>query len=109
MDEFVMEELKEKIIEFQQERDWKKFHTPENLAKSISIEAAELLEHFQWNKEYNKDEVVDELADVLNYCILMADALDVDVKEIVLNKIEKNAIKYPIKKFKGKSTKYNKL
>lgn len=109
MDEFVMEELKEKIIEFQQERDWKKFHTPENLAKSISIEAAELLEHFQWNKEYNKEEVADELADVLNYCILMADALDVDVKEIVLNKIEKNAIKYPIKKFKGKSTKYNKL
>ena len=109
MDEFVMEELKEKIIEFQQERDWKKFHTPENLAKSISIEAAELLEHFQWNKEYNKDEVVDELADVLNYCILMADALDVDVKEIILNKIEKNAIKYPIKKSKGKSTKYNKL
>ncbi|WP_346675084.1 nucleotide pyrophosphohydrolase [Methanobrevibacter woesei] len=104
-----MEELKEKIIEFQQERDWKKFHTPENLAKSISIEAAELLEHFQWNKEYNKEEVADELADVLNYCILMADALDVDVKEIVLNKIEKNAIKYPIKKFKGKSTKYNKL
>lgn len=109
MDEFDMEELKEKIIEFQQERDWKKFHTPENLAKSISIEAAELLEHFQWNKEYNKEEVADELADVLNYCILMADALDVDVKEIVLNKIEKNAIKYPIKKFKGKSTKYNKL
>lgn len=99
-----MEELKEKIIEFQQERDWKKFHTPENLAKSISIEAAELLEHFQWNKEYNKDEVVDELADVLNYCILMADALNVDVKEIVLNKIEKNDIKYP-KKSKGKSTK----
>ena len=109
MDEFVMEELKEKIIEFQQERDWKKFHTPENLAKSISIEAAELLEHFQWNKEYNKDEVVDELADVLNYCILMADALNVDVKEIVLNKIEKNAIKYPIIKSKGKSKKYNKL
>lgn len=109
MDELFMEELKEKIIEFQQERDWKKFHTPENLAKSISIEAAELLEHFQWNKEYNKDEVVDELADVLNYCILMADALNVDVKEIVLNKIEKNAIKYPIKKSKGKSTKYNKL
>ena len=109
MDEFDMEELKEKIIEFQQERDWKKLHTPENLAKSISIEADELLEHFQWNKEYNKEEVADELADVLNYCILMADALDVDVKEIVLNKIEKNAIKYPIKKFKGKSTKYNKL
>ena len=92
-----MDELFDKLIEFQSERDWKKFHTPENLAKSISIEAAELLEHFQWQKEYDKDEVVDELADVLNYCLLMADALDVDVKEIVLNKMKKNAIKYPPK------------
>lgn len=93
-----MEELREKIIKFQSERDWKQFHTPENLAKSISIESAELLEHFQWNKEYDINEVADELADVLNYCILMADALDLDVKEIVLNKMEKNAIKYPSKK-----------
>ncbi len=85
------------LIKFQSERDWKRYHTPENLAKSISIEAAELLEHFQWQKEYDKDEVVDELADVLNYCFLMADALDVDVKEIVLNKMKKNAIKYPPK------------
>ena len=85
------------LIKFQTERDWKEFHTPENLAKSISIEAAELLEHFQWQKEYDKDEVVDELADVLNYCFLMADALDVDVKEIMLNKMKKNAIKYPAK------------
>ena len=67
------------------------------MAKSIVIEAAELLEHFQWQKEYDKDEVVDELADVLNYCFLMADALDVDVKEIVLNKMKKNATKYPPK------------
>ena len=85
------------LIKFQSERDWKRYHTPENLAKSISIEAAELLEHFQWQKEYDKDEVVEELADVLNYCFLMADALDVDVKEIVLNKMKKNAIKYPPK------------
>lgn len=92
-----MEELMKELIKFQSERVWKKFHTPENLAKSISIEAAELLEHFQWQKEYNKEEVVDELADVLNYCFLMADALDVDVKEIVLNKMKKNAIKYPAK------------
>ena len=56
-----MKELMKELIKFQTERDWKQFHTPENLAKSISIEAAELLEHFQWNKEYNKDEVVDEL------------------------------------------------
>ena len=64
-----MEELKSEIIKFQKERDWKKFHTPENLAKSISIEASELLEHFQWGEEYNLNEVADELADVLNYCI----------------------------------------
>ena len=104
-----MYELMQNIIKFQEERDWKQFHTPENLAKSISIESAELLEHFQWNNEYNKDEVVDELADVINYCFLMADALDVDVKEIVLNKMEKTAKKYPVEKAKGISTKYNKL
>lgn len=104
-----MEELKSEIIKFQKERDWKKFHTPENLAKSISIEAAELLEHFQWGEEYNLNEVADELADVLNYCILMADALDLDIKEIVLNKIEKNAIKYPVDKARGNSKKYMEL
>ena len=104
-----MEEIMQEIIKFQSERDWKQFHTPENLAKSISIEAAELLEHFQWNKEYDKQEVVDELADVLNYCFLMADALDVDVKEIILNKMEKTADKYPVSKSKGVSIKYDKL
>ena len=92
-----MKELKEKLIEFQSERDWKKFHTPENLAKSISIEAAELLELFQWGKEYDSGEVADELADVLIYCIYMADAMDFDIKEIILNKMAKNAIKYPVK------------
>lgn len=104
-----MEELMNEIIKFQTERNWKQFHTPENLAKSISIEAAELLEHFQWNNEYEKQAVVDELADVLNYCFLMADALNVDVKEIVLNKMETTAKKYPISKSKGVSTKYDKL
>ena len=93
-----MEEIKKELIKFQSERDWKKFHTPENLAKSISIEAAELLEHFQWGYDYNIDEVADELADVLNYCFLMAIELDLDVKEIILNKMEKNAIKYPPKR-----------
>lgn len=104
-----MEELKREIIKFQKERDWKKFHTPENLAKSISIESAELLEHFQWGKEYDVDEVADELADVLNYCILMADALDLDIKEIVLNKMDKNAIKYPVDKARGNAKKYTEL
>lgn len=93
-----MKEIREELIKFQSERDWKKFHTPENLAKSISIEAAELLEHFQWGYDYDIDEVADELADVLNYCFLMAIELDLDVKEIILNKMEKNAIKYPPKR-----------
>ena len=105
----IMEELMNTLIEFQRQRDWKQFHTPENLAKSISIEAAELLEHFQWNKEYNREEVLDELADVLTYCCFMADALDADIKEIILNKLEKTAKKYPVKKAKGVSTKYDKL
>ena len=104
-----MKELQEKIEKFNEERDWDQFHSPENLAKSISIEAGELLECFQWNNEYNLNEVKEELADVINYCILMADKLGVDPKQIVLDKIEKNAKKYPVEKAKGKSTKYNKL
>ena len=104
-----MEELMKDLIKFQSERDWKQFHTPENLAKSISIEAAELLEHFQWNKDYDKQEIVDELADVLTYCFFMADALEVNVKEIILNKLEKTAKKYPVSKSKGVSTKYDKF
>lgn len=104
-----MKDLQEKIEMFNKERDWDQFHSPENLAKSISIEAGELLECFQWNNEYNLEEVKDELADVLNYCIQMADKLDLDPKQIVLDKIEKNTIKYPVEKARGKSTKYTKL
>ena len=104
-----MEELMKKTVEFTRERDWDQFHSPENLAKSISIEAGELLECFQWNNDYNLDEVKEELADVINYCLLMADKLGVDPKQIVLDKIEKNAKKYPVEKAKGVSTKYNKL
>ena len=101
-----MNEIKSEIIKFQKERDWKKFHTPENLAKSISIEAAELLEHFQWGKEYEVDEVAEELADVLIYSLYMVDALDLDVKEIILDKMKKNAMKYPVEKSRGNATKY---
>ena len=104
-----MNELKNKLINFQTERDWKKFHTPENLAKSISIEAAELLEHFQWQKDYDVDEVADELADVLIYCLYMAYSLDLDIKKIIFNKMKKNAIKYPVEKSKGVATKYDSL
>lgn len=104
-----MKELQEKINEFNKERDWDQFHSPENLAKSICIEAGELLECFQWNNEYELDVIKDELADVINYCILLADKLGVDPKQIVLDKMKKTAIKYPVEKAKGKSTKYNKL
>lgn len=105
-----MEELAKQIDQFNMERDWDKFHSPENLAKSISIEAGELLECFQWSKDnYDKEEVCEELADVFNYCILMAIKLDVNPEEIILKKLEKTRKKYPVEKAKGVSTKYNKL
>ena len=104
-----MEELMKKIKEFNEERDWDQFHSPENLAKSISIEAGELLECFQWNNDFNKEELCEELADVFTYCIMMADKLNVNPKEIILKKLEKTKKKYPVEKAKGISTKYNKL
>ena len=104
-----MNEVKEQIKQFNEERDWDQFHSPENLAKSISIEAGELLECFQWNNNFDKNEVCEELADVVNYCILLADKLGVELEDIILAKLEKTRKKYPVDKAKGKSTKYNKL
>lgn len=104
-----MEELMKEIEEFNKERDWDQFHSPENLAKSIAIESGELLECFQWNNNYDKDEVSEELADVFTYCIMMADKLGVDPREIILKKLDKTRKKYPVDKAKGVSTKYNKL
>lgn len=104
-----MQNLINRIRNFRDARDWKQFHTPENLAKSISIEAAELLENFQWNATFNKENVIDELADVMNYCILMADALNIDLEKAINDKIDKNEIKYPVEKSKGLSKKYNEL
>lgn len=104
-----MKELMEEIAQFNKERDWNQFHSPENLAKSISIEAGELLECFQWNNNFNKDEVCEELADVFTYCIQMAMRLGVDPKEIILKKLDKTRKKYPVDKAKGVSTKYSKL
>lgn len=102
--------LKQKIKEFTEERDWNQFHTPSNLAKSISIEANELLECYQWSDtNYNLEDVKDELADVINYCIQLADKLNVNITDIVLKKLEKTAIKYPVEKCNGKATKYDKL
>ncbi len=105
-----LEELMLKLKEFSDERDWNRFHTPSNLAKSISIEAAELLECFQWSDdEFDSDAVLDELADVMNYCLRMTQVLGVDMIDIVSRKMDKNAKKYPVEKSKGKSVKYNRL
>ena len=104
-----MKELEKKIVKFAEDRDWLQFNTPENLSKSVSIEAGELLECFQWNNNYDKEEVCEELADVFTYCIMMADKLNVDPEEIILKKLDKTRKKYPVDKAKGVSTKYNKL
>lgn len=105
-----MKKVIDKIRNFNQERDWEQFHTPENLAKSISIEAGELLECFQWDSDVKeKEHICEELADVVCYSIMMADALGVDLEDICLSKIKKNEAKYPVNKSKGKSDKYDKL
>ncbi len=101
-----MDEIINRILEFRNAREWKKFHTPCNLSKSIVIEAAELLENFQWDENYNEENVTEELADVIIYCILLADSLNLDIKSIVHDKISKNEMKYPVEKSKGNSTKY---
>lgn len=102
------------ILKFRDDRDWKQFHNPKDLAISISLEAAELLEVFQWSgsdtSNVNKQEKIkEELADVINYCVLMADACGLDIDEIVQEKLKVNNAKYPVEKAKGKSDKYNKL
>ena len=108
MDEF--EKLNKRIKDFNDERDWNQFHSPSNLAKSISIEAAELLECFQWNDDhYDLNEVKEELADVVNYCIQMSQVLNLDLIQIVNQKMDKTEKKYPVSKAKGVSTKYDKL
>ena len=108
MDKF--EILKQRIKKFNEDRDWDQFHTPSNLAKSICIEASELLECFQWNDtDFDIEEVKEELADVMNYCIQMSQVLNVDLIEIINQKMDKTEKKYPVDKAKGVSTKYNKL
>lgn len=105
-----LEQVKQRIDKFNKDRDWDKFHSPSNLAKSISIEANELLECFQWNdNEYDLESVKEELADVMNYCIQMSQVLNVDIIEIINAKMDKTEKKYPVEKAKGVSTKYNKL
>ena len=104
------EETIKRILKFTVDRDWDQFHSPANLAKSISIEANELLECFQWSDtDYDINEVKEELADVIVYCVDMLDKLNLDADEIVNAKMDKNEAKYPVSKAKGKATKYNKL
>lgn len=104
------QETLDRIRKFTEDRDWEQYHTPSNLAKSISIEANELLECFQWSDtDYDLEHVKEELADVLVYCRNMLDALGLDEDAIVMSKMEKNERKYPVEKAKGKSTKYDQL
>ena len=105
-----LEQLKQRIDKFNKDRDWDQFHTPSNLSKSISIEASELLECFQWDdNNYDKEAVLEELADVMNYCIQLSQVLNVDIIDIINKKMDKTELKYPVDKAKGISTKYDKL
>lgn len=105
-----LDALKERIIKFTKDRNWEQFHTPVNLAKSISIEAAELLECFQWSdSEFDKEHLLEELADVMNYCIQLALVLDIDIIECINKKMDQNERKYPVEKAYGSSQKYDKL
>lgn len=112
-----MKDIIKKILKFRDARDWKQFHNPKDCAISLSLEASEVLEHFQWKSkeeivEYvkkNKKEIGKELADVLYWVLLMSHDLNIDIKKASLLKLKENSKKYPIKKAKGKHTKYNKL
>lgn len=103
------EDVAQQLQAFVAERDWAQFHTPQNLAKSIAIEAGELLECFQWDGDAPSERVEDELADVLTYCHLLAARLDLDPDEIVLDKLAVTREKYPVAKSRGRSTKYDDL
>ena len=106
----MQQETLDRIRKFTADRDWDQFHTPGNLAKSISIEANELLECFQWSDtEYDLEHVKEELADVIVYCQDMLDKLGLDVDEIVMSKMAKNEAKYPVEKARGSAAKYDEL
>ena len=104
------EETIARIRKFTEDRDWDQFHTPANLAKSIAIEACELLECFQWNDtEFDLAHVKEELADVMVYCRNMLDRLELDEDEIINAKMDKNEAKYPVEKARGSAAKYTEL
>ncbi|GAA3754305.1 nucleotide pyrophosphohydrolase [Microbacterium kribbense] len=103
------EDVRQQLRQFVAERDWAQFHSPENLAKSIVIEAGELLECFQWGTEVDSAHVRDELADVITYWLLLADKFGANPDQIVLDKLERTRAKYPVAKARGRSTKYDSL
>ena len=104
-------EIIEALLKFRNERDWEQFHNPKDLALAINVEAGELLELFLWKSpdEANKEKVKEELADIFAFALLLAEKYQFDVKEIVLEKIQRNAEKYPVEKAKGTAKKYNEL
>ena len=106
-----LEELRKKIVQFTKDRDWDQFHNGKDLALALSIEASELNEAFLWKdaKDVDVDKVKEELADIVNYAILIADKYDLDIKQIVLEKLRRNAEKYPVDKAYGSAKKYNEL
>ncbi len=106
-----IQEITEKLLHFRNERDWEQFHNPKDLALAISIESAELLELFLWKNpgEEKVDRVKEELADIFSFALLMAEKYNLDVKQIVLDKIKTNGEKYPVDKAKGTATKYDEL
>jgi len=112
-----IEEMTQKILAFRDARDWKQFHNPKDMAISLSLEASEVLEHFQWKSKEEiekyivdaKGEIGEELADVMNWVLVMSHDLNIDILEALENKIKKNEFKYPVEKAKGVHTKYTKL
>ena len=109
-----IEELQKQVTAFRDERNWKQFHNPKDVALSLSLEASELLENFQWKTSdealaVNRDNITDELADVVIYALLFADEAQIDLSKAVQQKIKKNALKYPVEKAKGNKSKYTEL
>ncbi|MBX3615540.1 nucleotide pyrophosphohydrolase [Nitrosomonas sp.] len=106
-----IKEITRALLQFRDERDWAQFHNAKDLAVALNIEAAELLEVFLWKapEQADVDSVKEELADVITFALLLADKYDLDVKQIVLEKMEKNARKYPVEKSKGSAKKYTEL
>lgn len=106
-----IKEITEILLKFRDERDWAQFHNPKDLALALSIEAGELLEAFLWKSSEQADigKVKEELADVVAFALLLAEKYDLDVKQIVLEKIERNALKYPVEKARGVAKKYTEL